>query len=73
MTKQLAFALPPAEAAVTPAAETRQAEGAAQPDRAPQAPQNAAVGLLCVACGAGPVRPGERCGWCSKRAKGEGR
>jgi len=38
------------------------------PTDAPQARTGAAAGSMCSRCGQGPVRPGQRCGWCGKRA-----
>lgn len=42
------------------------------PTNAPQARTDAGAKCLCPKCGQGPVRPGQRCGWCGKRVKGEG-
>ena len=38
------------------------------PTDAPQARTGAAAGHMCRKCGQGPVRPGQQCGWCGKRA-----
>lgn len=35
---------------------------------APQARTVAGAGNMCRRCGQGPVRPGQQCGWCGKRA-----
>ncbi len=38
---------------------------------APVPARRPAGGPRCVSCGRGPVRPGDRCGWCGKRATRE--
>ncbi len=37
-------------------------------ENAPQARTVAGAGNMCRRCGQGPVRPGQQCGWCGKRA-----
>ncbi len=37
-------------------------------ENAPQARTGAGAGNMCRRCGQGPVRPGQQCGWCGKRA-----
>jgi hypothetical protein len=48
-----------------------EAGGTVPPEAQPGGALRGSSGLLCAACGRGPVRPGDRCGWCGKRAKRE--
>ncbi len=65
MTTQLALTLE----ATTTQPKRRKAPVPLEPaENAPQARTGAAAGSMCSRCGQGPVRPGQRCGWCGKRA-----
>jgi len=65
MTTQLALTLE----ATTTRRKRRKALVPLEPtENAPQARTVAGAGNMCRRCGQGPVRPGQRCGWCGKRA-----
>lgn len=40
---------------------------------AAERPTEAATAFLCKRCGRGPVRSGQRCGWCGCRSPGKGK
>ena len=46
-----------------------EAGGTVPPEAQPGGALRGSSAFLCVSCGRGPVRPGDRCGWCGKRAK----
>ncbi len=65
MTTQLALTLE----ATTTRRKRRDSRKPLEPaGNAPQARTVAGAGHMCKRCGQGPVRPGQQCGWCGKRA-----
>ena len=65
MTTQLALTL---EATTTRPKRPKAPVPVEPTENAPQARTGAGAGNMCRRCGQGPVRPGQQCGWCGKRA-----
>ena len=65
MTTQLALTL---EATTTRRKRRDSRKPLETTENAPQARTGAGAGNMCRRCGQCPVRPGQQCGWCGKRA-----
>ena len=65
MTTQLAMTL---NSTTTQPKQRKAPKPLETPTNAPQARTVAGAGNMCRRCGQGPVRPGQQCGWCGKRA-----
>jgi len=68
MTAQLTFAIDATQKPVGARIGGMAPGVGAKPGDAPQRDCGPLVGYLCDGCGRGPVRAGDRCGWCGKRA-----